>query len=432
MNSPVKRLIQRAKHQKTLRRWGLRAYAMKNPPPYRRPNMEFDIDIWNGISSLHGRDGRQIGENNTGPHLYKEDIPTEHKIFKFGGSREGLPVNMTALRHVLPVWDDALQLATLLRNRYIEQRGLTDTRFTLRNAYLYSKLGTALAAYLARRHHSPVKDGDLPPLECAFFTLGVGPFMVLRALIQKGDLSGMTLPPQTSEAYYEVADSSGSLVTPAGKGCAGSPKLIREFLDVVMNGTYAKPLTSPEALRVMNSIEPWDSFYGYGLAASRLELLVKSAQTVCARTLLALRQHAGVPPQDQAIVDATLEHSYYCVEPDGDHATILANIASAYADLIEEHDDTATVQQMREAGLLNVSNVHTPADAARKIRAAVEVLYPACDRDLKAMHHHLGRPGWGRISQQDLMRRVGGPGIDKLLAHLEVDRSPSLTAEAAS
>lgn len=431
MTSPVKKLIQHAKHHKTLRQWGLRAYALKNPPPYRRPNMEFDLDIWNGISSLHGQDGRQIGENNAAPHLYKEDIPTEHKTFKFGGSRAGLPVNMTALRHVLAVWDDSLQLATLLRNRYIEHRGLSDTRFTLRNAYLYSKLGTAMAAYLVRRQVNPVRDGQLAPLECAFFTLGVGPFMVLRAQIQKGDISGLTLPPQTPEAYYEVADSSGSLVTPAGKGCAGSPKLIKEFLDVVMNGTYAKPLTSANALRVMESIEPWSAFYGYGLSASRLELLVKSAQTVCARSLLALRSQGAIATQDQAIVEAALEHSYYCVEPDGDHATILANIATAYAALIEEHDDSATVQQMQEAGLLEVSDVRTPADAAHKIRAAIDLLFPMCDRDLRAMHLHLGRPDWGRISRQDFLHRVGGPGIETLLARLDAASPRSVAIKAA-
>lgn len=100
MSNPVKTLIQQAKHNKTLRHWGLKAYAIKHPPPFRRANMEFDYDIWNGISSLYGSDGRQIGENNAGPHPYKADIPTEHKPFRFGGSREGLPFNMTALKHV--------------------------------------------------------------------------------------------------------------------------------------------------------------------------------------------------------------------------------------------------------------------------------------------------------------------------------------------
>jgi hypothetical protein len=201
--------------------------------------------------------------------------------------------------------------------------------------------------------------------------------------------------------------------------------------DVVMNGTYAKPLTSANALRVMESIEPWNAFYGYGLSATRLELLIKSAQTVCARSLLALRGQGAITATDQPIVDAALEHSYYCVEPDGNHAAILANIATAYATLIEEHDDGATVQQMREAGLLDVSDVRTPADAARKIRKAIDLLFPMCDRDLKAMHHHLGRPNWGSISSQDFLHRVGGPGIDTLLTRLDAASPSSVAIKAA-
>ena len=39
----------------------VRLYSAVRPPPYRRPNMEFDFDVWNGICSFHSVDGRQIG-----------------------------------------------------------------------------------------------------------------------------------------------------------------------------------------------------------------------------------------------------------------------------------------------------------------------------------------------------------------------------------
>lgn len=422
MSNPVQQLIQHAKHHKTLRQWALRAYSIKHPPPYRRPNMEFDFDIWNGICSLHGSDGRQIGENNAGPHPYKEDIPTEHKPHKFGGSRTGLPINITALKHVMAVWDDALQLATLMRNRYIAHRGLPNQRFNLLNAYLYSKLGTALPAYLARRKVDPLKDGDLPPLETAFFTLGVGPFMVLRALMEKGDRTPLNPEPLSADTYYEVADLSGSLVTKAGKGCAGSPKLIREFLDVTMNGTYAKPLTSANAQRAMASLGDWDTFYDYVLAASRLELLIKLDQAICAQTLLALQSAGTVqdPAGSKALANA-IEHSYFKVVDDGDDAAIVATIVEVLCALIDDHGDAATLQRLREAGLLTATPVDRPADAAHRIRTANTVLFPACQRDLTTLHARLGRPGWGRIDANDLLVRAAGPDIGALLQRFTHD-----------
>jgi hypothetical protein len=431
MSNPVKQLIQQAKHQKTLRHWALKAYAIKHPVPYKRANMEFDYDIWNGICALHGQDGRQIGENNAGPYPYKEDIPTEHKPFKFGGSREGLPFNMTALKHVLAVWDDALQLATLVRNRYIAHRQLPSTRFNLLNAYLYSKLGTALPAYLARRKDHPLQDGDLPPLETAFFTLGVGPFMVLRALMEKGDLSPLNPEPMTADALYEAADSSGSLVTRAGKGCAGSPKLIRQFLDVTMNGTYDQPLTSTEAQRALASVGDWDNFYNYVLAASRLELLVKLDQALLAQSLLALQASTSVrEPVQQAALQAALAHSYFKVVEDGDDAQILRNIVQVLSALIQDHGDSALLHALGEAGLLSTPATLGAAEAARRIHQAQTLIYPSCQRDLASLHQHLGRPGWGQISQADLLRRSGGPDIAALLGALSDSLAATHTASA--
>jgi hypothetical protein len=435
MSNPVKQFIRQARQQKTLRHWGLKAYKLKHPVPYKRPNMEFDFDIWNGISSLHGQDGRQIGENNTGPYPYKEDIATEHRPFKFGGSREGLPMNMTALKHVLAVWDDALQLATLVRNQYIAHRQLPSPRFNLLNAYLFSKLGTALPAYLVRRKEQPLQDGDLPPLETAFFTLGVGPFMVLRALMEKGELSPLNPEPMSADQLYEAADSSGSLVTQAGKGCAGSPKLIRQFLDVTMNGTYDKPLDSANAQRALASVGDWNRFYDYVLAASRLELLIKLNQALCAQALLALQANSSITTAStQAAMQAALEQCYFKVVKDGDDHLIVANTLQVLSALINDHGDPGTLATLRTAGLLSLpaEGALSPAEAARRIRLANTLLYPACQRDLATLHDKLGRPAWGQVGETDLLRRTGGPALAGLLNTLEAQAVPPAHVAAAA
>lgn len=155
MASAVKTLLKQAYFSKPLNKAAMRVYAMLRPAPFRRPNMEFDVDVWNGISCFHAQEGRQIGENNTHPEMYKEVIDTEHRTCKFDGTRFGLPMNMTALRNVMSVWDEVLQFVTLARTRYMAHRGLTGPHLTLRQAYVFSKLGAGLAAYPARRGRKP-------------------------------------------------------------------------------------------------------------------------------------------------------------------------------------------------------------------------------------------------------------------------------------
>ena len=92
----------------------MRLYSLFNPPPYRRPNMEFDFGLWYGICTFRSENGRQIGENNTDPEIYREEVKTDHQISTFEGTRKGLPINVTALREVMALWDDAMQRTTLL------------------------------------------------------------------------------------------------------------------------------------------------------------------------------------------------------------------------------------------------------------------------------------------------------------------------------
>ena len=439
ISNPVKHLIRTASRHKTLRHWALKAYAVMHPPPHRRPSMEFNFGLWNGISSLHSSHGRQIGENNVGPYRYKEDIETEHEICRFGGSRDRLAINVTALRHVMAVWGDALQLTTVWRKQYIEHRHLGSERLNLVQGYLFSKLGAALPAYLTRRRKQPVRDGALPPLETAFFTLGVGPFMVVDALMVKGDLSPLELQPMSAGQLYELADSSGALVSGAGKGCAGSPKLIREFLDVTMNGTFSKPLGSADVQRALASVGDWNRFYEYAHAASRLELLVKLSQTLCAHALLTLlvRGDVGEAAEQSALQTALQSslhrRSHVSVAEHGDYQTILGNIVKVLIALLEDHGESKMLEKLRAARLLEAAPAlatNARGEAVHRIRQTNALIYPACRRDLAAVHQTLGRPGWGRIAEVDLLRRTGGPGLPALLAQLEVPLARRAAATA--
>ena len=432
MLEPIKSALRSAYFSKRLNPVAVKAYSRLRPPPYMRPRMEFDYDVWNGICAFHSDDGRQIGENNTNPEIYREIVETESKPCKFEGSRYGLPINLTALRNVMASWDDALQLVTTVRANYIARRGLDHSRFNLMEGYVLSKMGAAYVSYLVRRRGSTY--AATPPLETVFFTLGVGPFMVVRALMEKGDLTPLDPEPMSGERLYELADSSGSLLSGlSGHGCAGSKKLITQFLDATMNGTYTKALNSTEVTRMLSAIDDWDRFYAYVYASSKLELLVKLAQCLSAQTLLALQadQAAALAPSEAELLARTLAGCYHRARTELDDRTVLANLLKVVLALLAEFDDPETQAALTQAGLLGpdgqarlgeISGTEGRAAAARRLRRITAVLQPRCQQELDLTNQSLDRFQGTKVSQDDLQVRSCGVAVRALLQSLEAEQ----------
>jgi len=429
MLKQVKALLRKAHVPGRFTARAVQLYSMVFPPPYRRANMEFDSDVWNGICTFHSQDGRQIGENNTGPERYREEIETEHRTCTFEGSRNGLPINVTALRQVMAAWDDSLQFTTLLRNDYIRRRKLGTPRLNLRQGYVFSKLGAAYAAYLARRKDNPIT--SLPRLETAFFTLGVGVFMVVRTFMEKGDLSVLDEEPLSAEALYEMADSSRTLISADGKGCAGSKRLILDYLDVTMNGTYKKELSSLEARRAIDSIGDWDRFYDYVYASSRLELLVKLNQSLCAQALFALQSDPGqLSKAELDLVGKSLASCYEKPRDGLDDRTVMSNFMRIVLTLLDELDYPAVRVALAGAGLINpdggagsrlqdLSSSDLRKAAAMRMRLSSDLIYPYCRKELDGLHRALGRFEDDNISIDGLNDRCCGTGLKPLLKILE-------------
>lgn len=430
MIKPVKSLLKKAYYSKRFNKTAVKLYSKVHPLPYQRPNMEFDFDVWNGICTFHAHDGRQIGENNTNPAIYKEVMETESRICKFEGKRNGLPINVTALKQVMAVWNDALQFVTLLRNDYIRRRGLEaqDGHINLVQGYVFSKLGAAYTAYLARRRDNPIS--SLPPLETAFFTLGVGPFMVVRAYMEKGDLAVLSPEFFSGPVLYQMADDAGTLVsTGSGFGCAGSKKLITDFVDVTMNGTYKGELTSKEALRALNAIGDWDEFYRYVYASSRLELLVKLNQYLCAQALHALKSKPeALNEAERDLVQQSLEASYHQPIEPLDERMVMANFIQIVLVLLDEFDYPVARKALAAAQVVNADGTaRTLPDlagaelrlaAAQRIQQSCEVLLPLCQKELAALHKELHRFESDNITLADMYRRCGGEGMQPLVAML--------------
>ncbi|MCK6423499.1 MAG: hypothetical protein L6Q75_00215 [Burkholderiaceae bacterium] len=430
MNNPLKSLVKSAYYSPKINPIAVKAYSALHPPPYHRPNMEFDYDVWLGISSFFSKDGRQIGEANTAPERYKVVIDTEFRPCKFEGTRYGLLTNITASRHVLAEIQNAIQLATLLRNHYMQRRGLQGERMNLLQSYVFSKMGAALTAFHARRRDNRIESGSLAPLETAFFTLGVGPFMVVRALMEMGSLIPLDPEPKSAEELYELADSSRSLISNDGtRGCAGSKKLIIQFADVVWNGSFKGELKSPEALRVFNSVDDWDGFYAYVYASSKLELMIKLHQALCSQALILLHDHPELcSAQEREWVEDALSHFTVSLGRGAEGRELLNNMIRVLVALMDEHDAPQIRSELQAAGLIaadgsGLDRAQAVAAGPRQTAARVlarsgEVLYPHCQQELSAVHAALNRFQDSQISLSDLYQRCNGPQVEPLMAAL--------------
>jgi hypothetical protein len=420
-------VVQRVRATPWLHRAAMRTYSVVHPPPYRRPNMEFECDPWNGISSLHYKGQRQLGEDNAGPYPYGESTGNRYEICRFGDTRLGLPMNVTNLRLVMPYAAEAYGLTTALRQRYITHRGLTGPRFSLVQAYLYSKLSATLPAFLTRRADRPIRDGEIEPLETAFYMLGSAPFILMRQLIARGDRRALEPEPMSGDALYALSCEGRALISTRERACPATPKLIREFFDVIMNGRFDGPLDSPAIARVFERIGDWQRLYDYTLAASRLELLLMLNRVL---TLHTLRQVQGVAYPLGADVEADVRDGLISALAlsDGDAAvgslsapTLELMLATSLT-LLDDHGETQTLTALADEGLLPAPAAAplAPEDLARRIRAISDQVLHGCQRELAAVHAALGTRSSPPLGIHDVLRRCGGPDMETRLWQLEI------------
>ncbi len=426
MVNPRQYLIGRIKENKILLKWALRAYSIKNPPPYRRTNMEFESDSWAAVSSLHCWNGRQIGEDNSGPYPYREISGNIYETCRFSDSRNGLPMNVTNLRLVMPVAKDAYGLLTALRNMYIIKRQLDSSRFNLIQSYLFSKLALSLPAYLTRRKHNPLGDGRLGAAETAVYMVGTAPYLLVRQLMVRGDATPLHPHPLTGQKLYELADSSGVLISLRRKACPASSKLICELFDVMMNGSYEGETDSPEILRALDEMGNWEQFYAYTLAASRLELLVKLSQALTAKSLLELGDDGGLSNIEdydmlKRVAKCALDLSHAKIVEEKDSHHILGNIIDVLYALLLDHGEGKTVKELSLPHCLNSPDAAIENRIGcdpQVIRRRYETLNGACRRNLLAVHHALGHSEWPCFNDHDFFERAGGSELRLLLPRL--------------
>ena len=92
---------------KTIGKKAIRSFVK---PPWDSDLMEFQYGLWQGVSAVFTESGRQLGEENARPFLFNDHIPAKTIVCKYDGSRNGHPINMSALKIAMTNFDAALDI----------------------------------------------------------------------------------------------------------------------------------------------------------------------------------------------------------------------------------------------------------------------------------------------------------------------------------
>ena len=291
-----------------------------------------------------------------------------------------------------------------------------------------------------RRRARPL--ARMPRLETSLFTMGVAAYLLMLVRLERGDAAAAEgAPIMDGRRMYELADAAGALISPVtGKACAGSPRLIVEYFDVLLDGTCAPPASS-EAWQALGRLGDLDRFHAYAAASARLEMLVKLAQALYAHTLLGLAPHAL--PEEAGPLRAALAQCHYRRGVALDDVTHARRAAASALALLDEWPRSTPLtdvrSELRAAGLVDADGLpqdHPTTGPEARRRAATRLVgttlllqaRAACEQ--RAAHAALGRFEGHAIEPEAFAQRCGGTALQQLLARLHHPLSSGQTAAA--
>jgi len=205
-------------------------------------------------------------------------------ISKHEGSRSGLVVNMTALQILMREWDESLKIIGSVKYIYITKYKKGNTPFNLYDMYIIAKLCISLPIFSVRKSAPIFKDGQLPSNVSAQFQLISGVFMIVRRMIENGDMDIINSNIPTAEELFDYADNNSVLVSEAnGQVCGGSKKKIIELLDFILTVNINSEKDSIECIKSI--VEDVDTFFNYSFSAIELEILMAETRIVSNKIL---------------------------------------------------------------------------------------------------------------------------------------------------
>ncbi|MBT8473603.1 MAG: hypothetical protein HKN14_04690 [Marinicaulis sp.] len=241
--------------------------------------MELQYGLWNGASALFSQSGRQLGEANTRPFHLNMNLPAETTTCKYAGNRDGKPINLSALRIAMQNFDAALELTQSIKNLYLHRlpKHESPAPLGLWDLYLFARINIALVAYTKRRQGNRPASKYVSDLLASQYQFISGIFMIVRDMIEKADPQAAKNNIVSAKTLYQYADEFGVFESINGMVCAGSPRKIMEFMDVLMRVDQPDEIKLAYGANTIHALtDDSDRWLQYAVLAVELDAVLTS------------------------------------------------------------------------------------------------------------------------------------------------------------
>lgn len=267
--------------------------------------MEFRYGLWSGVSPIFGEDGRQLGERNTRPRIFDRHVPTEVKMCRYSGSRDGSMINISALRTAMPHFYEASAITVAVRDYHMTQIGKsTKDNLGMWDLHIISRASLALIAcrYRAGNLSTDVRLSNDLASQFKFIT---GLFVITREMTNAAHPAIKSNAFVSAQELYKFVDANDHFRSENGMVCAGSAGKIIEFMDFAIQGRNAPnserlKLGEPDGhLTLLHKFVPdLESWYRYALLTVELDCFVETKK---------VRHQMQAEPQNQESLKPVLD-----------------------------------------------------------------------------------------------------------------------------
>jgi hypothetical protein len=255
--------------------------------PVELGHLELIIPVFRVAHMALDADGRQVGEANVFPPALRLDVPTEWRTCNFPGTRHQSerPMNVTAMRAMRAHWPQMMAAILRVRDKYLQRFPEARGAWTVGHAECLSAAVLAVPTYELVRRRDRVENGRLHPALSSLFRVTDGVRMTLHQMlfVPFGEPTQSPHRAVTADDILDYAERNYAFHSARGV-CAGPRAMVRELIQVLLEGSgsadYAAVALEPA---VRSACDDLDAAMDYGLHGLRAHAAVFSLWPAMAR-----------------------------------------------------------------------------------------------------------------------------------------------------
>jgi len=267
------------------------------------------FQVFDWIMSRHVHEyldvaGRPVGEGRAAAF---KNVHTEMQSCPYAGSRyhHSKPMNVTALRQMMPAWDKVVTMLSWLSQRYRVRYEKEIT--TYEDLSLVTSAGVFLVDFLVLRQQKPLGSNEIPVLISSLYKVCLG-FQLATYLgsMQERFGEGTTTPLPNPAGFYDYLESRELLIGEA-EVCSGSAAMIIQAYDAMTGRHEVAPDALPhECTRLEINWENYDLFTHHcSNLWNDMVLYVMEASQLCPELT-----ELPLPPDVQQRLNASLKQRW--------------------------------------------------------------------------------------------------------------------------